>query len=98
MGVHTLTGPLTFNQANLTRHGEVPLVTVQLSDNGPLMLEINGPFAPSGTEHNINVMGIHFKAPVASQAQPMITVNGVRGGRIAECALTIDQQGPDPTI
>lgn len=95
MGVHTINRPLKIQQTNLTLHGEVPLVTVQLAQGGPLMLEITGPPVPTDTDHNISVMGIQFEAPDGVGPDPMIRVIGVQGGGISQCALinsTVDPQ------
>ncbi len=84
MGDHEITNPLKIKQDNVTIHGEVPWVRVRRRA-GPLMLEISA-------KQNVSVEGIIWEAASGAKPDPMIFVEGVRGGRVAGCALRIQDQ------
>ena len=89
MGVHRIPRPLHITQENVTVHGEVPWVTVILDEGGPLMLDITAAV-------NVSVEAILFEAPDGKKPEPMIRVNGVHGGRIANCGLRLRREKADP--
>lgn len=91
MGTHHIKKPLQIKQDNVTIHGEVPWVTVQLDAGGPLMLEI-------AARQNVSVEGILFEAPNGMKHVPMIAVGGVTGGRIANCGLRITGEKANPVF
>jgi len=91
MGVHKIARPLRIKQSNLTMHGEAPLTTVRLMEGGPLVLQI------VKAEH-VNVEGIRFETEKGSAPEPMIQMDLVRSGHIAECELRITGEKPNPTF
>jgi hypothetical protein len=91
MGVHLIRQPLRIKQSNLTLHGEAPLVTVRLQEGGPLVLEI----LPA---ENVHIEGVLFEVRDGRKLDPMISVNGVTGGHIANCALRIITRKSDPAF
>ena len=91
MGVHHIRQPLHIKQENLTIHGEVPWVTIRLDAGGPHMLGIDA-------VANVSVEGILFEAPDGSKQEPMISVDGVTGGRIADCAFRITGEKASPAF
>jgi nitrous oxidase accessory protein NosD len=80
MGVHTITQPLQITEDNITLHAEAPLVTVRMDGAGPHMLSIMG-------ARHVNVLGILFQAGDGSKGGAMVELDGVRDGRIADCAF-----------
>jgi len=91
MGVHVIPRPLRIKQSNLTLHGEASLVTIRLRESGPLMLEIT-------QAENVSVEGIRFEVADGRKAEAIISVNGVTGGHIADCALRIIGEKPNPAF
>ena len=91
MGVHHIVQPLRITQDNLTIHGEVPWVTVRLDAGGPHMLEITA-------NSNVSVESILFEAPDGMKHEPMISVDSVTGGRIANCGLRITAANASPAF
>ncbi len=89
MGVHKIDEPLKIRQENLTIHGEVPWVTLEMQGGFPEMLEIVG-------VANVGVIGIHFIGRPNEMADPLIRLIEVQGGRIAECALETATDQEDP--
>ena len=90
MGVHKIKRPLHIGQANVTIHGEVPWVTIQLVEGGPLMLDI-------GATENVSVEAILFETLNTKNNEPVIRVAGVNGGRIADCGIQIRREKADPS-
>jgi len=82
MGTHFIEERLHIAQDNITIHGEVPWVTIQLRQGSPLMLEILN-------ATNVSVLGIQFFAPDSIEPEPIIGVSGVSRGRIADCDLQL---------
>lgn len=91
MGVHHIVQPLQIKQSNITLHGEVPWVTVQLDRGGPNMLNI----APT---ENVRIEGILFIAEDGRAHEPMISVSGAIRSHIGNCGLRIGTENPDPTF
>src|SRR6185436_15934654 len=89
MGVHKIARPLRIKQSNLTMHGEAPLTTVRLMEGGPLVLQI------VKAEH-VNIEGIRFETEKGEAPEPMIQMDFVRSGHIAECELRITGEKPNP--
>ena len=89
MGTHLIKRPLHITQKNVTIHGEVPWVTIQLTEGGPLMLDI-------GASENVSVEAILFQTLDTKKNDPVIRVSGVNGGRIADCGIRIRREIADP--
>ena len=89
MGTHVIPQALQITQDNITLHAEAPWVTVRLDGSGPLLLSIRG-------AANVSVLGIRFEARDGSRHGAMIDLDGVRGGRIAGCALGFIAAAWDP--
>ena len=92
-GEHRVTEELRIRRGNITLHGEAPWVTVRKTGGTALVLDIA---SDGGDLRNVTVQGISFLAPGGDSADPMLRLSGVTGGRVAECALTLTGERPDP--
>ncbi|MFJ9406927.1 DUF6519 domain-containing protein [Streptomyces sp. NPDC101393] len=92
-GEHRVTEELRIRRGNITLHGEAPWVTVRKTGGTALVLDIA---SDGGDLRNVTVQGLSFLAPGGDSADPMLRLSGVTGGRVAECALTLTGERPDP--